>query len=60
MKCIYCGVSYSYYNSPEHAARKSCRHSKSGYHDFIDVLPYYFELILETLTCKKKPINFKE
>ena len=30
--CIKCHVSYSYYNSPQHASRTSCRkHYKSDY-----------------------------
>lgn len=57
MKCIHCGVHYSYYASPEHAARKSCRGSKSGYHDFKEVGFYYWYLIYDFFDCKKNKIN---
>ena len=40
--CIHCGVARSYYFSNEHASRKSCRKSKSGYHDFSGIIYYYF------------------
>ena len=53
MKCIHCGVNYSYYTNAEHAARKSCRHSKSGYHEFTELGIYYWCLICDFLSCKK-------
>ncbi len=53
MKCIHCGVSYSYYNSPEHAGRQSCRYSKSKYHEFIYDICYYWTWILDMVNCKK-------
>ena len=53
MKCIHCGVNYSYYTNAEHAARKSCRYSKSGYHEFTELGIYYWCLICDFLSCKK-------
>ena len=32
--CIWCGIPFSYYSSPEHAGRQSCKESDSGYHEF--------------------------
>ena len=34
MYCTDCGVPQSYYISPEHSQRQSCRNSCSGYHRF--------------------------
>ena len=49
MNCVYCGVSYSYYNGPKHASRKSCRISDSGYHKFV----YFWDWIWDSCkTCK--------
>lgn len=35
MRCRHCGVEDSYYNSVEHAQRRSCLVSETGYHEFV-------------------------
>ena len=51
--CIHCGISRSYYHSNEHANRKSCQMSDSGYHSFICSICYYFNKFIKTLKIKK-------
>ena len=49
--CTQCGVGYTYYNGPEHAGRRSCRTSISGYHDFKS---YYWDWICDFLNCRSR------
>ena len=49
MKCIHCGVNYSYYNGPKHASRQSCRVSPSGYHAFVSNWDWFWSFF----DCKK-------
>lgn len=44
MKCIHCGVRYSYYSNFQHASRNSCRVSYDGYHRFISTWEWFLSL----------------
>lgn len=46
MRCVWCGVRRSYYESEEHASRQSCLASDSGYHYFSD-----FAMLIRAWEC---------
>lgn len=53
--CNDCGCPYSYYSNVEHASRKSCKVSKSGYHYFnnkyIVYLKSFFKFIYQKIVA---------
>ncbi len=51
--CVHCGISRDYYVSSEHAYRKNCRISNSGYHTFKSWISYFFSQCIDSLKKRK-------
>ena len=47
MRCRHCGVSADYYSNIEHAQRRSCLVSESGYHEFVTSGCYAFIMVYQ-------------